>query len=500
MQIIDSNKIDAQTIQSDVCIIGAGPAGVSLAASMADSNLDIIIAESGGKKFDKTPNELNCLNTESNFSNRQSKDLRVRQIGGTATVWAGRVVPFTFHPEFDEEWNGLKEAVLPFYEDAFRLFGINPELQKKHKYSNSELYAYWGHKTERFNTGSKILNGQMNCRIYQYLTCTGEPEFGGEQISSLSFVNQQQAQFNIQSRCFVFAMGSIENSRMLLTLGEHFEKHNRSQLKNAGKYIMDHPRIWHGSVSPEDQSAELSRFQLKTTDYGFYKTGIRNRAVITRVYCNLMKPVSRTISLLQQIPVHSFRVSSKKLILREKGALRFSAGECAGLPLLRRSTRFKNLLMDFFNKDPHQDYHVMTYCEQRPRAENKLVLDNDTDRHNLRIPKLINNIHRDELNEVLEFYKALKSLAATMKCGFVFDPDSVTNPAAYGDAAHISGGTRFSSDKSKAVVGADLSVTGIPNLHITGSSVFPTVGVENPTHMIVSLSCYLASVLKKKYS
>jgi choline dehydrogenase-like flavoprotein len=58
------------------------------------------------------------------------------------------------------------------------------------------------------------------------------------------------------------------------------------------------------------------------------------------------------------------------------------------------------------------------------------------------------------------------------------------------------GGTRYSADKAKSVLNQDLSLIGVPNLHVLGSSVFPTGGVENPTHSILCLALYLAKALK----
>lgn len=498
MKIIDSNNVHQKSIEADVCIIGAGPAGITLASKLAGSGVNVIIAESGGIERDKKLNHLNSLSIDSNFRYRHGTSERNRQIGGTANLWAGRVVPFRFDPVLDEEWGALKDAVFPYYGATFRIFGIDPDIQHEQQDSECELVAYWADKTERFNIGSELLKKNKNGCIYHHLTCIGEPEYSGDKINRLTFINGKREKLYVNSSCFVFAMGAIENSRMLLVIHEQLQKKNRTH-RNTGKYIMDHPRIWHGKVISLSKTSEISQYQIKRNDHGLYKTGIRNSPESTRVYCNLMKKTNRFNVLLNRIPSESFRVSFRKLLMREKGMAKTIANESLRLPVVRHSKNFRKFLMRTFNHDSQRIFHVMTYCEQRPRDENNIVLKDKLDRNGLPIPLLKNNLHKSELNEVVGFFAALDDWLGTVDCRWEYDLQYILNPENYTDASHVIGGTRYSVNQEKAVVQKDLSVIGIPNLYMAGSSVFPTSGVENPTHLIVSLSCYLADVLKKKF-
>ena len=57
--IIDTNLINIKNLQSDVCIIGSGPAGMSLLSVLSQSNLSINVIEGGSI-------ENNSKNTKSN--------------------------------------------------------------------------------------------------------------------------------------------------------------------------------------------------------------------------------------------------------------------------------------------------------------------------------------------------------------------------------------------------------------------------------------------------
>ena len=65
----------------------------------------------------------------------------------------------------------------------------------------------------------------------------------------------------------------------------------------------------------------------------------------------------------------------------------------------------------------------------------------------------------------------------------------------YGSHHHM-GGTRMGVDPRVSVVDSNLKVHGVDNLYVTGSSVFTTSGISNPTLTIIQLSLRLASYLE----
>jgi 2-polyprenyl-6-methoxyphenol hydroxylase-like FAD-dependent oxidoreductase len=48
-----------EVIETDVCIVGAGLAGLVVAAQLAGTTLDVVLLESGAASFDATPQTLN---------------------------------------------------------------------------------------------------------------------------------------------------------------------------------------------------------------------------------------------------------------------------------------------------------------------------------------------------------------------------------------------------------------------------------------------------------
>ena len=70
-------------------------------------------------------------------------------------------------------------------------------------------------------------------------------------------------------------------------------------------------------------------------------------------------------------------------------------------------------------------------------------------------------------------------------------------PSGYFFAAHHMGTCRMSDDPNKGVVDRNLSVHGLSNLFVAGSSVFPTSGALQPTLTIAALSLRRAAHLVK---
>ena len=69
-------------------VIGAGPAGITLAMELASTGLSIILLESGGIDFDDRAQSLN----DGRLTGLEETDLtaaRLRLLGGTSNHWGG---------------------------------------------------------------------------------------------------------------------------------------------------------------------------------------------------------------------------------------------------------------------------------------------------------------------------------------------------------------------------------------------------------------------------
>lgn len=124
---------DRAVFESEVCILGAGAAGITLARRLSSAGLDVCLLESGGADYEKPLQELG-VGESIGFPYYPLEESRLRLFGGTTAVWGGRVVqldPIDFERRDWIEHSGWpfgKEELAPYYTEALRLLEVEPTL------------------------------------------------------------------------------------------------------------------------------------------------------------------------------------------------------------------------------------------------------------------------------------------------------------------------------------------------------------------------------------
>ena len=113
-KFIDSKGLSISELETEICIIGGGAAGITLATELA-SSFKVTVIESGGINGKNDLKDLNEANYDSNYRYREDFSNRFRHIGGSTNLWAGRLVPYVFDEKLDEEWGEFKQILPKFY-------------------------------------------------------------------------------------------------------------------------------------------------------------------------------------------------------------------------------------------------------------------------------------------------------------------------------------------------------------------------------------------------
>ena len=77
------DQADFSTLLSEVCIVGAGPAGITLALELADKGVDVVLLEGGGMAPPE-PEGLDLYRGEVNGRQYPLRASRLRYFGGTS--------------------------------------------------------------------------------------------------------------------------------------------------------------------------------------------------------------------------------------------------------------------------------------------------------------------------------------------------------------------------------------------------------------------------------
>ena len=132
MTIIDAQTLDANPeLSTDVCVIGGGAAGITVARELAGSALDVLLVESGGRKPDEDTQSLYDLES-TGYPVRENFMSRARYFGGSCNLWAGRNMRLEAFDIGDRPWVGcdawpIDHAELAkYFQRASDLLGLPP--------------------------------------------------------------------------------------------------------------------------------------------------------------------------------------------------------------------------------------------------------------------------------------------------------------------------------------------------------------------------------------
>src|SRR5919108_1072261 len=85
--VIDARGLsEADELEADVCIVGAGPAGISIALELARVGCEVCLVESGGREPEAEAQKLN-EGVSVGYWYYPLAATRVRAFGGTSAHW-----------------------------------------------------------------------------------------------------------------------------------------------------------------------------------------------------------------------------------------------------------------------------------------------------------------------------------------------------------------------------------------------------------------------------
>src|ERR1700730_4061230 len=93
--ILDARRFpDGEVLKCDVCVVGSGAAGITLALEFAKAGRETIVLEAGGKHWERASQALCEGDVGDARIHGPLHRHRQRRLGGTTTVWGGRCIPY----------------------------------------------------------------------------------------------------------------------------------------------------------------------------------------------------------------------------------------------------------------------------------------------------------------------------------------------------------------------------------------------------------------------
>lgn len=526
-----------QTRSVDICVVGAGPAGITLVDEMLTSGQSILLAESGGLS-PNTANQALCVG-ESVGHPMNLMAGRYRAFGGSAIRWGGRCAmldpldmearPWIAHSGWPLGWDELR----PYYDRAKlssnfeelwdddhafleRTGRVRPALQddglrcflwrKAAPYTSGWAGRVRLGKQDGFNWGTarrERMRLAPNLEVLLHANLVAlHPSEDGSRIQSATFRSLSGTEIEVTAQTFILCCGGIENARLLLEMGET----TRARLDgrdHVGRYFAQHPR---GPVlSVRMNAAQRSRM---AENFGIFRHRANGGFQYEIGFC-LSEEAQRTHRLVNaSAGVYSLPDpksgwnAAKRMKVNWRSNRRRLAGDVAtviaDLPnvagnLFRRFITGRPLIFS-----PHE-VSVVVDLEQEPRADSRISLSETRDELGLRQAVIDWKISAVEYRTAAFMAERIAKEIRRLDLGDPEVADWVYDRDAQGQGLegtfHFMGTTRMASSPSDGVLDADARCFGLDNLFVMGCSVFPSGGHANPTLTIIALAIRLADHL-----
>ena len=484
--LIRAEEVDAN-VRSDLCIIGGGAAGLTVAHALRGAPFRVCLLESGDLDYDAEVQRLyegaaegTVLSTDSRYLTRS----RLRYFGGSTNHWTGYCRPldavdFSPRPWVPHSgWPFRRSALAKHYDSAATLVQI-PSFDERDETADepdsaSSLTQGDAFITRHFHLSpptrfaqryGRALANATDTPVYLGANVVGiDTNEAGTMVERVRVSTLSGRRFDVRSRNYVLAAGGVENARLLLISDDVHRAGLGNDRDLVGRYFMEHPH-------------------LRTAG----------------------EVVARRRGPVRLFPTHGPRravLCPSESLQRQHGLLNCSVMLNFDMPddAPPSVQRVSNMLSDLDSlgrNHTQREASAWSGCyiraEQGPNPASRVRLSNERDALGIRrarlewqmTPKDIDSIRRTMELLGLDLGRTGRG-RARQDIGALDPWDGVAG----GD--HHMGTTRMSDTPDEGVVNPNCRVHGVANLYVAGSSVFPTAGYANPTLTIVALALRLA--------
>ena len=479
MSIFAAHESDTTAYETDVAIIGAGAAGLTLAAHL---DTECVVVESGNRAIDINRHHL--FHSINAGEPTKVDSLRVRGIGGATLRWTGRCTqmdPYDFEDRSwiaETGWPIEHDALAKWYRAAWKMLNIEPKRSPRNGLAalcddtlSPHVWDYAdGGKEGVLRFGDVFAKAFTDPRktLLHSAHCT-EILANGAEVKAIKLVDFAGRNILLRAKRFVIASGCIETSRLLLSA-----KRNNPRLLHMvepwlGRGFMQHLRVDAGVLH-----AEPDQFRQVQKLIGITRSR-RGNSVETGLALSPDHARERQLGSASAIFHYTPERGMSPLDWQPSVSSRLTGTT----PIFRRGTA--RLEVD---------------GEQAVTRRSHIALAKDTDMHGQPRAEVHWAIEDVDIRTVFEITRLVSDFVQAQGLGQLIVSEGLTqdtlDPALRRESNHQLGGTRMGQSAANSVVDAGLRVHDTANLWCVGGSVFATGGHANPTLTIMALALRLA--------
>jgi choline dehydrogenase-like flavoprotein len=491
---LDARSVPAgSTIEADLVIVGGGPAGITLALALADAPIKVLLLESGGTAFE-APTQALYEGTQTGVHYLPLNASRMRYLGGSTNHWGGWCRPLDAIDFEKRDWLPFSgwpfgRAVLePYFARAQALVEAGPFIYDDAKVWTASqgaplplgeggvgtTYFQFSKQTEDVlptNFGTRY-GGQLkqvrNLTVMLHANVTGlRLSADAGHVDHLDVATLSGRKFKVKARQVVAAAGGVETARLLLASNDVMKTGIGNGHDLVGRFFADHPIPGH--------VATLVIFNGNLP-----------------IYYQIPREVDGAIFRAALAPTDAFKRAKHVL-----GSLSTIEEEIQ-LTELGRAAVASTASALGVEAGSYKAFTLGCGMEMAPDPDRRLTLTGEHDALGMPRLKLDMRISDEDFARYRETLTELGRQLLASRIGMIRLAHKTRaewlSVIDWGN--HHLGTTRMHADPRQGVVDANSQVYGVANLHIAGTSVFPTYGASNPTMNMLALVLRLADRLK----
>ncbi len=516
---------DGQLLNCDLCIVGGGAAGITIARALADGKVKVCVLESGGLEFEEPVQNL-YQGANVGLPYFDLDVCRLRFLGGSTNHWAGRCRPldeldFEARPWLPHSgWPFTKAELDPYYREAQKICQLGaydytpgPWLdpgQRALPFDPAKVLSrVWQYSPPtRFGEVYRPeLEAAPNVDVLLHATLVDiEANEAGSEVSGLAARTLEGKRLTVRAQAYVLACGGLENPRLLLAANKQVKVGLGNQRDLVGRYFMEHPHC---------NAARALVVDPAVLSFYTFGQGGGHAQGIAVVGCLNQSPERQRAeqllnfdSLFTVDDIGDSGFAALRRIWSAAGQGHWPDHLAADLwqALIDIDDTASGLMGRLGLHEYHPgnaSFRMWCSAEAAPNPDSRVRLGDQLDALGMPRIALDWRLTEQDKRSLLAGYQAVAEEFGRTGLGRLQIADWLTadatswSPTVEGGHHHL-GTTRMSQEPAQGVVDPTSRVHGIANLYIAGSSVFPTSGSANPTLTIVALALRLAEHLKQR--
>lgn len=529
MTLLDVRRcVPEGPVQTDLCIAGAGAAGIALAREFLGARCRVTLLESGGLRYSSRLQHLYAGEHVGQPSYALAYS-RFRMFGGSTTRWAAQCRPldaidFQVRPGFDRSgWPFDQQHIQVWEPRAMAVCGLGVEDVQRTwmadagalPIADDELDAIlfrfgyprdFGQAYRREFERSSNVDVLLNANVVAI-----DPAPDLRSIQAMRVKTLDGRLFEVRGKVYVLACGGIENARLLLASNQVAPAGIGNDYDLVGRFFMDHPYLMTGHYVPASPTYAAGPHVIRS----FKNAGLDQKS---HVGFALSERVRRDEELTgcsayfirrlasETAPEHFSRGGKSRQRLAELLEHRALPGAEVGSHLWRMTRGSRDVGLTLARRmlevvRPRYVLAFRTVLETTPRPDSRVTLTPTRDRLGVPRARVDWRISEGDRRGLDRLRRTVARAIESRGLGVLIEAEDVDEngwPMSMEGGKHHMGTTRMHVEPKRGVVDADCRVHGIANLYVAGSSVFPTSGYANPTLTIVALALRLGDHLKTR--